>query len=74
MTTQNGDGAGVLARDAKWGNLWNSVVAGAIGAVVAALNGLDFSGLPGWAATLGPPAAGLVVGWLTSKGMARVKR
>lgn len=72
--TPQGDGRGTLFRDAKLGNLWNSIAAAGVGAAVAWLNDLDFSGFPGWAVTLGPPVVGLAVGWLTSKALPRFKR
>jgi hypothetical protein len=72
--TTNGNGVGVLAHDAKLGNLWNSVVTAAIVAAIAWLGDLDWSSWPAWVGTLGAPAAGLVVGWLTSKALPRFKR
>jgi hypothetical protein len=72
--TQNGTGTGVLAHDAKWGNLWNSVVAAGIYAVIAWVGNFDWSSFPVWAGQVGVPVAGLVVGWLTSKALPRFKR
>lgn len=72
--TQNGNGAGVLYRDSKLGNLWNSITAAGVGALIAWLSNLDFTSGPAWFVTLGPPAVGLVVGWLTSKALPRFKR
>lgn len=74
MTNPKGDGAGRLFHDAKFGNLWNSVATAALGAGIAWLGDLDFSHAPAWLATLGAPAVGLVVGWLTSKALPRFKR
>jgi hypothetical protein len=74
MATQSNDGAGVLTRDAKLGNLWNSIVAAGLGAAVMWLGDIDWSTWPAWVGTIGAPAAGLAVGWLTSKALPRFKR
>lgn len=67
-------GVGQLAHDAKLGNLWNSLVAAGISAGVVWLGGIDWSSWPAWVGTLGGPAVGLAVGWLTSKALPRFKR
>jgi hypothetical protein len=74
MSTQGQNGAGTLAHDSKWGNVWNSVVAAAITAGVTVLGNIDWSSWPAWVATIGAPAAGLVAGWLASKALPRYKR
>jgi membrane-bound metal-dependent hydrolase YbcI (DUF457 family) len=78
MTTDNnkttGQGRGVLFHDAKLGNLWNSAVAAVITAGVVWLGDIDWSSWPAWVGTLGGPAAGLAVGWLTSRALPRFKR
>ena len=38
------------------------------------LGDIDWSSWPAWVVTLGPPAAGLAAGWLTSFKAARFKR
>ncbi len=72
--TQAGDGRGRLFHDAKLCNLWNSLVAAVITAGVVWLGDIDWSSWPAWVGTLGGPAAGLAVGWLTSKALPRFKR
>lgn len=72
--SEGGDGRGVLYRDAKLGNLVNSVAAAGTVALIGWLSDLDFSSGPGWAAALGGPGVGLLVGWLTSKVLPRFKR
>lgn len=75
MSTQNGtDGAGTLAHDSKWGNVWNGVATSAISGAILALSNLDWSTWPAWVGTIGAPVAGLVVGLLTSKALPRFKR
>jgi hypothetical protein len=70
----NGDGSGQLPHDGKIGNLANSLVAAGIGAAVTWLGGIDWSSWPAWVGTLGAPAAGLAVGWLTTKALPRYNR
>jgi hypothetical protein len=70
----NGDGSNQLPRDAKLGNLVNSLGAGVVAAVVVWLGNIDWSTWPAWVVTLGPPVAGLAAGWLTSFKAARFKR
>lgn len=70
----SGDGRGVITRDAKAGQLVNAVVTAAGLALVSWINDLDFSTFPKAIATLAPPAAGLVVGWITTKFLPRFKR
>jgi hypothetical protein len=65
-TTAPADGSNTLFRDSKLGNLANSVLAGAVTALIGTISEWDWSSGPAWLATLGAPAAGLVVGWLTS--------
>jgi hypothetical protein len=76
MSTQNGTqaGAGTLAHDAKWGNIWNSLVAAAGYALVGWLQDFDWTSFPTWAGQIGIPVVGLAVGWLTSKFLPRYKR
>jgi hypothetical protein len=68
------EGAGTLAHDSKWGNIFNGAAAAAVTAGIAYLNGLDFSHGPAWLVALGGPAVGLAVGFLTSKVLPRFKR
>jgi len=63
--TQN-DGSNQLTRDSKLGNLANSAGVALITAGIVWLGDIDWSGWPAWVATLGGPAVGLAVGWLTS--------
>ncbi len=65
MTTST-DGSNQLTRDSKLGNLANSAGAAAVTAAIVWVAGIDWSDWPAWVATLGAPAAGLAVGWLTS--------
>jgi len=74
MSVQNSTGAGTLAHDTKLSNVWNSLVAAVIVAGVTWLGDIDWSSWPAWVGTLGAPAAGLVVGWLTGKALPRFKR
>lgn len=74
VSGRNGDGSGVLYRDSKIGNVWNSVVVAAGTAAVAWLGDFDWSAWPAWVATLGVPAAGLIAGLITSKVLPRFKR
>jgi hypothetical protein len=74
MAVNTSDGSNHLARDAKLGNLVNSLGAGVVSAVVVWLGDIDWSSWPAWVVTLGPPAAGLAAGWLTSFKAARFKR
>lgn len=69
--TYRSDGRGVLAHDAKVGNLVNAVVTAAGLAVVSWLGELDFSSAPRAIATLAPPVVGLASGWITSKFLPR---
>jgi len=67
MTTSNSStGENVLFRDSKLGNLVNSVAVAGLTALIGAVAEWDWSSYPTWVATLGAPAAGLAVGWLTS--------
>lgn len=76
MSTQNGtqNGAGTLAHDAKWGNIWNSLVAALVYAAIGWVQNFDWTSFPVWAGQIGVPVAGLIVGWLTSKALPRFKR
>lgn len=65
-TTTSADGSNSLARDSKLGNLANSVLSGGLTALIGAISDWDWSNAPAWLVTLGVPAAGLAVGWLTS--------
>jgi hypothetical protein len=74
MSVQSGNGAGTLAHDTKWSNLWNSAVALIVMAGVEFLGGVDWSAWPAWVGTIGAPAAGLAIGWLRGKALPRFKR
>lgn len=71
MSTDTHDGAGVITRDAKIGQLVNAVVTGIGLAVVGWLGGLDFTEAPKAIATLAPVVIGLASGWITTKFLPR---
>ena len=68
-TSATGQGRGKLFYDAKLGNLWNSVVAAAIYAVIGWIKDFDWTSFPTWAGQIGVPVGGLIVGWLTSRAL-----
>lgn len=72
-TETSPDGAGVLGRDSKFGNIVNGVVTVAALGLVELLGSIDFSTLPTFLATVAAPVAGLIAGLITSKVLPRYK-
>lgn len=72
--TGYGNGAGVIFRDSRLGQLTAALVTAGGLAVVEWLGDLDFSTFPKAIATLGPVAAGLAAGWITARQARRTAR